>query len=47
MSTLQPREPHAPWLKAMANRILDDARAGLNVGIERINWALRITGDLE
>ena len=45
--TLHPREPHHESLKATAHRILDDARAGLNVSTERITWALRITGDME
>lgn len=45
--TLHQREPHNATLKATAHRILDDARAGLNVSTERITWALRITGDIE
>jgi hypothetical protein len=44
--TLFDRNPHADSLRAEAHRILDDARAGLNVSPERITWALRITGDL-
>lgn len=44
--TLYPRESHNDSTKAMAHRILDDARAGLDISIERINWALRVTGDL-
>lgn len=43
---LYPRESHNDDLKAQAHRILDDARAGLSVDPESINWALRITGDL-
>ena len=31
---------------AALKKILDDAKAGLNVSQERITWALRITGDL-
>lgn len=45
--TLHQRQPHDSHLKAMAHRILDDAKAGMNISTERINWALRITGDLE
>lgn len=45
--TLHQREPHNANLKATAHRILDDARAGLNVSTERITWALRVTGDME
>ena len=45
--SLHQREPHNATLKATAHRILDDARAGLNVSTERITWALRITGDME
>lgn len=44
--TLFQREPHSEDLKAMAHRILDDAKAGLEIDEARINWALRITGDL-
>lgn len=44
--TIFERQPHDESLKAMAHRILDDAKAGLNVSPERITWALRITGDL-
>ena len=44
--TLFTRESHNDEVKAMAHRILDDAKAGLNVSQERITWALRITGDL-
>ena len=40
------RQPHDESLRAMAHRILDDARAGLNISEDRITWALRITGDL-
>lgn len=45
--TLHPRESHPDDLKAMAHRILDEARAGLGISEDRITWALRITGDLE
>ncbi len=45
--TLHPRHTYSAGAKAMAHRILDDARAGLNVSTERITWALRITGDIE
>ncbi len=45
--TLHPRESHHEGLKAMAHRILDDARAGMDISEDRITWALRITGDLE
>jgi len=31
----------------MAHRILDDARAGMDISEDRITWALRVTGDLE
>ena len=44
--SLFPRESHSDEVKAMAHRILDDARAGMNISHERITWALRITGDL-
>ena len=44
--TLFQRESHNEDLKAMAHRILDDAKAGLDIDEVRINWALRITGDL-
>ena len=45
--TLHHREPHNASLKATAHRILDEARAGLNVSSARIDWALRVTGDLQ
>ena len=45
--TLHQREPHNASLKAAAHRILDDAKAGMNVSTERITWALRVTGDME
>jgi len=45
--TLHQREQHNASLKATAHRILDDAKAGMNVSTERITWALRITGDME
>ena len=45
--TLHQREPHNASLKATAHRILDEARAGLNVSSARIDWALRVTGDLQ
>lgn len=45
--TLHQREQHNASLKAAAHRILDDAKAGMNVSTERITWALRITGDME
>lgn len=45
--SLHPRESHSDDLKAMAHRILDDARAGFDISEDRITWALRITGDLE
>jgi len=45
--SLFPREAHNEDLRAMAHRILDDARAGLAISEDRITWALRITGDLE
>lgn len=45
--TLHPRDAHGDDLRALAHRVLDDAKAGLNVSTERITWALRITGDLE
>lgn len=45
--TLHPREQHNASLKATAHRILDDAKAGMNVSTERITWALRVTGDME
>ncbi len=45
--TLFQRESHHGDLKAQAHRILDDARAGLNVDLDSINWALRMTGDLQ
>ena len=44
--TLFQRESHNDDLKAMAHRVLDDARAGMEISLERITWALRITGDL-
>jgi len=44
--TLHEREQHPASLRAMAHRILDDAKAGLNISEERITWALRVTGDL-
>lgn len=44
--SLFPRESHNADLRAAAHRILDDAKAGINVSEERITWALRITGDL-
>jgi hypothetical protein len=44
--TLFQRDPHADSLRAMAHRILDDARAGMDISEDRITWALRITGDL-
>ena len=44
--TLHDRESHPANLRAMAHRILDDAKAGLNISEDRITWALRITGDL-
>lgn len=40
------RQSHNEDLKAMAHRVLDDAKAGMNISAERITWALRITGDL-
>lgn len=40
------RQSHDEDLKAMAHRVLDDAKAGMNISSERITWALRITGDL-
>ena len=40
------RQSHDEDLKAMAHRVLDDAKAGLEISAERITWALRITGDL-
>jgi len=40
------RQSHNEDLKAMAHRVLDDAKAGMNISHERITWALRITGDL-
>ena len=45
--TLHQREPYNASLKATAHRILDDAKAGMNVSTERITWALRVTGDLQ
>lgn len=45
--TLFARESHTDEEKAHAHRILDDAKAGLDIDQERITWALRITGDLE
>ena len=45
--TLHQREPHNASLKATAHRILDDAKAKMNVSTERITWALRVTGDME
>ena len=45
--SLFPRETHDESLRATAHRILDDARAGLDISEDRITWALRITGDLE
>lgn len=45
--TLHQREPHNASIKATAHRILDDAKAGMNVSTEHITWALRITGDME
>lgn len=45
--TLFSREQHGESLKAQAHRLLDDAKAGLDIDAERITWALRITGDLE
>lgn len=44
--TIFDRESHDADLKATAHRILDDARAGMDISEERITWALRITGDL-
>ncbi len=44
--TLFTRESHSDELKAAAHRILDDAKAGIDISQERITWALRITGDL-
>lgn len=44
---LHPRTQHTAEAKAAAHRILDDAKAGMNVSTERITWALRVTGDLE
>lgn len=41
------RQQHSDELRAMAHRILDDAKAGLKITKEQITWALRITGDLE
>lgn len=32
--------------RAEAHRLLDMYRAGVNVSQERVDWALRITGDL-
>lgn len=40
------RQSYDEDLKAMAHRVLDDAKAGLEISKERITWALRITGDL-
>jgi len=42
MSTL--RESAGPQ-KALAHQILDQARAGVAVTIERINWALAVLGE--
>lgn len=39
------RDPET-HLRARANRLLDRARAGMNISEERITWALIITGDL-
>ena len=44
--TLFQREAHSEDLRAMAHRVLDDAKAGLDIDEARITWALRITGDL-
>ena len=44
--SLFPRQSHDEDRKAMAHRVLDDAKAGMNISEERITWALRITGDL-
>lgn len=43
---LHQREPRDPNLLATAHRVLDDAKAGLNIAEYRITWALKITGDL-
>jgi hypothetical protein len=40
------RQSHGEDLKAMAHRVLDDPKAGLNISHEQITWALIITGDL-
>jgi hypothetical protein len=45
--SLFPREAHNEDLRAMANRLLDDAKAGFDISEDRITWALRVTGDLE
>lgn len=45
--TLHQRHTYSSCAKAMAHRILDEARAGLNVSAQRIDWALRVTGDLQ
>lgn len=44
---LYPREQHSEDLRAVAHRLLDDAKAGFYVSLDDINWALRVTGDLE
>lgn len=44
---LHQRHTYSACAKAMAHRILDEARAGLNVSSARIDWALRVTGDLQ
>lgn len=46
MSTHQ-AQTYSDGTKEMANRVLDAAKAGLNISADRINWALRVTGDLE
>ena len=33
--------------RAYAHRLLDMARRGLAVDLERITWALKVTGDME
>lgn len=33
-------------LKEQAHHLLDLARFGLDIDVERINWALRILGDI-
>lgn len=45
--TLFPRYCMYRKAKSKAHRILDDAKAGLDVSVEDITWALRVTGDLE